>query len=295
MKKMKIKNLTEWFGKIKQGNQVSLVVVLIFCMGGAATEMLKETLNGIFSIIVASINNNNGETKPVAQAGVRRQEPKGKIVTQPTSRQGHKLEMLKSDISKYLYKRGGKWDKSEEQYLLEILYEYLEKQSGTNSSTTNQGNNQNYDILTMMELAATNYMNAYQWKNAAEVYYWLYKQDVSPKRKLIIQTNLQYASDLWEFLSNDFTADISVRFINGIINNEHVDLRENPNVESSVLKQLNKYDEIAILERSADKEKSGNVKAYWYRIQTKEGSYGWIYGLHLCFYPRLYINNMNHR
>ena len=67
----------------------------------------------------------------------------------------------------------------------------------------------------------------------------------------------------------------------GKINDTRVRLRTEPNLNCETLLLLDKGLEVKILERSKNKFTIDDEDWYWYRIETKSGKIGWVYGKYL--------------
>lgn len=67
----------------------------------------------------------------------------------------------------------------------------------------------------------------------------------------------------------------------GKINDTRVRLRTEPNLNCETLLLLDKGLEVKILERSKKKFTIDDEDWYWYRIETKSGKIGWVYGKYL--------------
>jgi hypothetical protein len=139
------------------------------------------------------------------------------------------------------------------------------------------------NISRMIELAA-DFAKLKLWNNVVRSYYWLYKQNISGQRRSRIIQDFQYFSDFWEF-SENFGNDILFNLVNGVINSDYVNFRHEPNLGNNIIGQLRIYDEAKILQRSNFRQGIGNVRAYWYKISTDDGTEGWVYGKYLFFYP----------
>ena len=67
----------------------------------------------------------------------------------------------------------------------------------------------------------------------------------------------------------------------GKINDTKVRLRTEPNLNCETLLLLDKDFQVQILERSINMFTIDNEDWYWYRIETKSGKTGWVYGKYL--------------
>ena len=82
-------------------------------------------------------------------------------------------------------------------------------------------------------------------------------------------------SDKTVFLRNTYLPE------KGKINDTRVRLRTEPNLNCETLLLLDKGLEVKILERSKNKFTIDDEDWYWYRIETKSGKIGWVYGKYL--------------
>ena len=64
----------------------------------------------------------------------------------------------------------------------------------------------------------------------------------------------------------------------GIVLNSYSALKIDPMVFAGTIAFLNKGDVVEILERSKEKTWTGKENDYWYRVKTKEGISGWMFG-----------------
>ncbi len=64
----------------------------------------------------------------------------------------------------------------------------------------------------------------------------------------------------------------------GIITDMHVNFRSEPTLSGTVLGQLNKDDEIEILEESEKMMNIDLMRSYWYKVKTTKNEVGWCYG-----------------
>jgi tetratricopeptide (TPR) repeat protein len=155
-------------------------------------------------------------------------------------------------------------------------------------SAINKDDNNINSIHQMIELA-NNYADLKLWKNAAMCYSWLLKQNTTGQRRLGIIRDFQYLSDRWEF-SDDFRHDISINLVNGIINSEYVNFRQEPIIDNNTIREFKLFEEVKILQRSDYRQSIGNVKTYWYKVYTNDGIEGWVYGQYLMFHPNFSLD-----
>ena len=62
------------------------------------------------------------------------------------------------------------------------------------------------------------------------------------------------------------------------INSNNVNFRRDANLASQILGQLNSGDQVDVITKGDKKEKIGKWENYWYKIKTKKGIEGWIFG-----------------
>jgi len=68
---------------------------------------------------------------------------------------------------------------------------------------------------------------------------------------------------------------------NGIINDDSVRIREEPNLKSSTLGKLNKNDTVEIIGSTVSTMKIENMDNKWYKILLSNNTIGWIYGAYV--------------
>ena len=64
----------------------------------------------------------------------------------------------------------------------------------------------------------------------------------------------------------------------GIINDTRVRLRSKPNLNSEVLGFFNRGDKLKVVDWSNEKQKIGEMEAYWYKVESENSPDGWVYG-----------------
>jgi hypothetical protein len=64
----------------------------------------------------------------------------------------------------------------------------------------------------------------------------------------------------------------------GIIIKGYSALRIEPMIYASVVMYLNKGESVEVMERSKDKNWVGKIHDSWYRIRTRDGNTGWVFG-----------------
>ena len=67
----------------------------------------------------------------------------------------------------------------------------------------------------------------------------------------------------------------------GVINDTRVRLRSKPNLNSEVLGFFNRGDKLKVVDWSNEKQKIGEMEAYWYKVESKNYPDGWVYGKYL--------------
>jgi uncharacterized protein YgiM (DUF1202 family) len=67
----------------------------------------------------------------------------------------------------------------------------------------------------------------------------------------------------------------------GIINDDHVNVRENPDTNSAVLTQVSKGTPARILDKTAKPETIGGQTTVWYNVRLWDRTEGWIFGAFL--------------
>jgi hypothetical protein len=67
------------------------------------------------------------------------------------------------------------------------------------------------------------------------------------------------------------------------INADGVRFRVKPNLESDIWLLFNEGYGVEVLGRSAEKEKIGNIEAYWYEVRYDRIFDGWVFGAYLDF------------
>jgi len=62
------------------------------------------------------------------------------------------------------------------------------------------------------------------------------------------------------------------------ITDNSVRLRDQPNLNGNFIIYLNKTDTVEILDQTKEKMKIDKMEAVWYKVKTKDGKEGWVYG-----------------
>lgn len=68
---------------------------------------------------------------------------------------------------------------------------------------------------------------------------------------------------------------------NGIMNDDSVRIREEPNLKSKTLGKLNKKDKVKIIGSTISSMKIENMDNKWYKILLSNNTIGWIYGAYV--------------
>jgi uncharacterized protein YgiM (DUF1202 family) len=66
--------------------------------------------------------------------------------------------------------------------------------------------------------------------------------------------------------------------LTGIINDNNLRVRSEPDTSAEILGLLNQYDYVTIIDITENKTKVNNTENYWYKIITSEETTGWIFG-----------------
>jgi Bacterial SH3 domain len=64
----------------------------------------------------------------------------------------------------------------------------------------------------------------------------------------------------------------------GILNDSAVRLRATPNTTGQIITQLNKADQVVILDQTQETEIIGGKKAVWYKVKLSDNREGWVFG-----------------
>ena len=64
----------------------------------------------------------------------------------------------------------------------------------------------------------------------------------------------------------------------GVLNASRVRMRENPNLQATHLRFLEKGERVEVLDRSGLRMQIGEMNTYWYKVRTADGEEGWSYG-----------------
>lgn len=67
----------------------------------------------------------------------------------------------------------------------------------------------------------------------------------------------------------------------GTINDDHVNIRENPTTKSAVLSQVNKGTPTRVLDKTDKPETIGGQTAVWYKVRLWDRTEGWVFGAFL--------------
>lgn len=72
----------------------------------------------------------------------------------------------------------------------------------------------------------------------------------------------------------------------GIIINKNSSVRIQPFIYSAKIGQLNRNSKVKIIARSNEKSRIGKSKKYWFKIELKEGIYGWTFGSNVKIFSK---------
>jgi hypothetical protein len=64
----------------------------------------------------------------------------------------------------------------------------------------------------------------------------------------------------------------------GIITRGYTAMRIDPMIFAGIVSELNKGVSVIVLQQSAEKSWVGKTSDYWYRVRTKDGMTGWVFG-----------------
>ena len=92
--------------------------------------------------------------------------------------------------------------------------------------------------------------------------------------------NKDYQKELDNFIKIIDTVKFPIT-INGIMNDDNVRIREEPNLKSRTLGKVNKNDKVQILGSTVSTMKIENMDNKWYKILLSDNSIGWIYGAYV--------------
>jgi hypothetical protein len=71
----------------------------------------------------------------------------------------------------------------------------------------------------------------------------------------------------------------------GRINSDNVRYRSSPNIGDNIRGSFDTGERCEILDKTATKQKIGDMEAYWYKVRIGDGNwYGWVYGAYLDIY-----------
>ncbi len=79
----------------------------------------------------------------------------------------------------------------------------------------------------------------------------------------------------------------------GIILKGYTAMRIDPMIFSGIVAELNKGTSVQVLERSREKSWVGKTSGYWYKIVTKEGITGWVFGQNISIHSSKSRDSMN--
>jgi hypothetical protein len=70
----------------------------------------------------------------------------------------------------------------------------------------------------------------------------------------------------------------------GIITKGYTAMRIDPMIFAGIIADLNKGVSVSVLQRSAEKTWVGKANDYWYKVRTKEGLNGWVFGQNITIH-----------
>ncbi len=70
----------------------------------------------------------------------------------------------------------------------------------------------------------------------------------------------------------------------GIILKGYTAMRIDPMIFSGIVTELNKGATVQVLEKSSEQSWVGKTSGYWYKVSTKEGLTGWVFGPNISIY-----------
>jgi hypothetical protein len=79
----------------------------------------------------------------------------------------------------------------------------------------------------------------------------------------------------------------------GIIVKGYTAMRIDPMIFSGIVAELNKGTSVQVLERSREKSWVGKTSGYWFKVTTKEGITGWVFGRNISIYSSKSKDSMN--
>lgn len=79
----------------------------------------------------------------------------------------------------------------------------------------------------------------------------------------------------------------------GIILKGYTAIRIDPMIFSGIVADMNKGTSVQVLERSREKSWVGKTSGYWYKITTKEGLTGWVFGQNISLHSSKSKDSMN--
>lgn len=163
-------------------------------------------------------------------------------------------------------------------------YSWRNKQSLNGASTTGIRLVRNYDEKSSINSNATKTdFNSYEEKQDKQVTLVISKDgtvningtNLKESDTTVMEELKLRISDKTGFRRNTYLPE------KGKINDTRVRLRTEPNLNCETLLLLDKGLEVKILERSKNKFTIDDEDWYWYRIETKSGKIGWVYGKYL--------------
>ena len=79
----------------------------------------------------------------------------------------------------------------------------------------------------------------------------------------------------------------------GIITKGYTAMRIDPMIFAGIISDLNKGVSVSVLQRSAEKSWVGKNNDYWYKVRTKEGLNGWVFGQNIAIHSGKGVKSMD--
>ncbi|MBP7738066.1 MAG: SH3 domain-containing protein [Spirochaetes bacterium] len=94
-------------------------------------------------------------------------------------------------------------------------------------------------------------------------------------------------------LSCSNSGDAITKDTYGIILKGYTAMRIDPMIFSGIVTELNKGTSVQVLEKSREQSWVGKTSGYWYKVSTKEGLTGWVFGPNISIYSSKSKDSMN--
>jgi hypothetical protein len=98
---------------------------------------------------------------------------------------------------------------------------------------------------------------------------------VSPDRQYVLLFNSNSSVDKEGYVYKIIYLSV------GILNDDRVRVRAEPNLTGATLGVVNRVDKVEILETGQEKQKIGDMESVWYKIRTDAGVEGWVFGAYV--------------